>query len=184
MREIKTRRAPKRLLPKDMRELALTHLDRFASTKRRLIEVMRRRARASAGAHGDDPGALLDAIEETIHWLEAKGVLSDRAYAEAKARALIGRGASRQRIAANLWAKGIDPDIARAAITRLTEEFGDPDLAAAKSYAKRRRLGCYRKAGKKELDSKKFGTGDRDLAAMARAGFSLAVARRALKGGE
>jgi len=53
----------------------------------------------------------------------------------------------------------------------LREEAGDPDLAAACAFARRRRLGPYRR-----------GAGDRvkELAAFARAGFSRDAARAVL----
>jgi len=168
-------RAPKRLAPNDMRELALKHLDRFATSKRRLREILKRRAVRSTQHHGGDPTAFFDAIENTLDWLERKGLLSDQGYAGAKARALIGRGHSKQRIMANLLAKGIDPDTARSALDELADEFGDAELAAARAYAKRRRLGPYRRNAAEPTELR-----ERDMAAMARAGFSLEVARKAL----
>jgi regulatory protein len=158
-----------------MREVALGHLDRFATTRRRLGDLLKRRALRSAVAHGDDPAPLLAAIETTIQWLEAKGLLSDSDYAQASSRAMVGRGQSKRRIAAKLMAKGIDADTARGAIATLGEEFGDTDLVAARAYAKRRRLGRHRKDG-----SPSGRPSQRDLAAMARAGFSLETARKAL----
>ena len=175
MSDSRKMRPPRRILPPDVRTLALAHLDRFVASRRHLGDVLKRRVLASARTHGDDPAPLLAEIESTIRWLENKGLLSDQAFASAKARALVGRGQSRRRIAANLMAKGIEPEIARTAIADLGEEFGDTELAAAIAYAKRRRLGRHRKKGSADGQSKK-----RDLAAMARAGFSLSVARKAL----
>jgi regulatory protein len=176
MKDATRRRPAKRLLPEDMRELALLYLDRFSATRRRLRDVLARRARISASLHGDDPAALLAAIEDAIAWLEKKGLLSDRSYAEARARSLAGRGQSRARIAANLIGKGVNPDTAKAAIETLNQEIGNSEIEAARKYAKKRRLGRYR--SKPDLEPARF---TRDLAAMARAGFSPDIAKTALE---
>jgi regulatory protein len=168
-------RPPRRLTPADLKGAALDYLDRFAATRARLRQVMLRKIRNSVRAHGDDPAPLVAALDETIQWLEASGFLSDRAYAEAKARALAARGTSRAHIIARLASKGVETDTARAAVDRLSTEFEEPELEAARRYARRRRLGPYRDADEARADCR-----DKDLAAMARAGFAGRVARQVI----
>jgi regulatory protein len=168
-------RPPRRLTPADLKGAALDYLDRFAATRARLRQVMLRKIRNSVRAHGDDPAPLVAALDETIQWLEAGGFLSDRAYAEAKARALAARGTSRAHIIARLAAKGVETDTARAAVDRLSTEFEEPELEAARRYARRRRLGPYRNADEARADCR-----EKDLAAMARAGFAGRVARQVI----
>lgn len=173
------RRTVKRLRPADIRDLALDYLNRFAATKRRLRIVLTRRVQASIACHGDDPEPLRRAIDETILWLEEKGYLSDRQFAEARSRALAGRGQSRRRIMANLAAKGVEPDLAKSVIDDLSEEDEGIELASARKYAKKRRLGRYRTDAKSRAAYR-----SRDLAAMARAGFNQDLARIALDEGD
>src|SRR5262249_8206066 len=127
----------------------------------------------SARTHGDDPALLVAGLDATIKWLEASGFLSDRAYAEAKARSLAARGTSRAHIIANLASKGVATDAARAAVDRLSMEYEEPGLEAARRYAKRRRLGPYRL-----VDDARAECRSKDLAAMARAGFGGRIARQ------
>jgi len=54
------------------------------------------------------------------------------------------------------------------------EDLVDPDLTAAVRYAQRRRLGAFRTSGER-ADSR-----NRDMAAMARAGFSYDLAKRVI----
>src|SRR5688572_25675198 len=168
-------RPPRRLAPADLKGAALDYLDRFAAPRARLRQVMLRKIRNSVRAHGDDPAPLVAALDETIQWLEAGGFLSDGAYAEAKARALAARGTSRAHIIARLAAKGVETDTARAAVDRLSTEFEEPELEAARRYARRRRLGPYRNADEARADCR-----EKDLAAMARAGFAGRVARQVI----
>jgi regulatory protein len=65
------------------------------------------------------------------------------------------------------------------AIAGLEEELPDAEFAAARAYAKRRRLGAYR-ARRDETPERRR----KDLMAMARSGFALDLARRALAGEE
>jgi regulatory protein len=169
------RKPPRRLAPADLKGAALDYLDRFAATRARVRQVMLRKIRNSVRAHGDDPAPLVAALDQTIQWLEASGFLSDRAYAEAKARALAARGTSRAHIIANLASKGVAAEAARAAVDRLSTEYEEPELEAARRYAKRRRLGPYRIEDDARAECR-----DKDLAAMARAGFAGRVARQVI----
>jgi regulatory protein len=166
-------RPPRRITPADLKGAALDYLDRFAATRARLRQVMLRKIRNSVRAHGDDPAPIMAALEETIQWLETSGFLSDRAYAESKARTLSARGTSRAHIIANLASKGVGAETARAAVDGLTSEYEEPELEAARRYARRRRLGPYR-----SVDDGRAERRDKDLAAMARAGFAGRIARQ------
>jgi regulatory protein len=166
---------PRRLTAADLKGAALDYLDRFAASRARLRQVMLRKIRNSSRVHGDDPAPLLAALDKTIEWLEESGFLSDRAYAEAKARSLSARGTSRAHIIAKLASKGVEGETARAAVDRLSMEYEEPELEAARRYARRRRLGPYRIADESRAECR-----DKDLAAMARAGFAGRVARQVI----
>lgn len=169
------KRAPCRITPADLKGLALDYLDRFAASRQRLRQVMLRKIRNSARLHGDDPAPIVAALDQAIRWLEGRGFLSDAAYAESKARALIARGTSRAHILAKLAAKGVAGDDARAALDRVSLEYEEPELEAAQRYARRRRLGPYRPDAGTRATAR-----DKDLAAMARAGFTGRIARQVI----
>lgn len=169
------RKQPRRVTAADLKGLALDYLDRFAATRQRLRQVMLRKIRNSARLHGDDPEPIIAALDQAILWLEGRGFLSDKAYAESKARALVDRGISRAHILAKLAAKGVGGDDARAALDSVALEYEEPELEAAQRYARRRRLGPYR------LDAEtRAARRDKDLAAMARAGFAGRIARQVI----
>ena len=169
------RRPPPRLTPANLRQAVLDYLDRFAASLKRLDQVMSRKIKASAAAHGDDPAALQAALPPILAGLVKQGILNDRELAEARTRSLIRRGGSRTKIRANLAAKGIDAATTALALERMKLEFDDPDLEAAIAYARRRRLGRFRSDPDKAVSQRQ-----KDIAAMARAGFAPALARRAL----
>lgn len=172
-------RKPARIRPADLETIALDYLARFAATERRVADMLRRRIRRAALAHDEDPEPLLAALPSLIQSLVARKLLDDNAFAGMKAASLTRRGTSRRQVGAKLAQLGINAAAREKAIAGLADEFGDSDLAAAVAYAKRRRLGPYRArhiAGVQRQAQEK-----RDLAAMARAGFPLALARQVLK---
>lgn len=145
----------------------LAYLERFSSSAANLRRVLLRRVRR-LGVEDEEPARA--AIEALVVRLQGTGVVDDVAYAAGRARSRLRRGQSLRNIRAGLAGKGVAADDVGTALAGLDED-GDPDLAAACAFARRRRLGPFRR-----------GEGDapRELAMFARAGFSRAVAQAVL----
>ena len=176
-------RAPASALPPDaaaLREAALAHLARFATTEARLRQVLTRRldrwARAAAASGRDQAevtaarAAALPQVASVVAALAASGLLDDAAFAASRAAGLRRAGRSRRAIAAGLIARGVDPALARESVP----EDAEAELGAALLLARRRRLGPFR-AGAGDAEALR-----RELGVLARAGFGEAVARAAL----
>lgn len=126
--------------------------------------------------HETEPAEGARMIEAVLQRLLSAGLLDDPAYAEALARSLRRRGASRRMVRARMSEKGVGGDLATAAL----EDEADPALAeleAATAFARRRRLGPWR------AEADRVARRDRDLASLARAGFDLKTARTVIDGG-
>jgi len=169
------RKAPRKATPKSLENAALYHLQRFSSSAANLRRVLLRRVERSARAHGSDRDEGTAAVDEIVARFVRSGLLDDRAYAEAKAGTLHRRGASARKIQATLMQKGVGQDDIETALASLTEETAEPELAAAIHLARRRRLGPYRAEEIREERRQK------DLAALARAGFGYDIARRVIE---
>src|ERR1051325_1792622 len=154
---------------------ALGYLERFASSAENLRRLLERRARRRMR----DPEGLLEAralIDALVARYRDSGLIDDAAYAAARARGRLARGEPLRKIAAGLAAKGVDADDRATALAGLRETMPDPDLAAACAFARRRRLGPYRRgpAHVQEGDHR------RELAIFARAGFARREAEAVL----
>jgi regulatory protein len=167
----------RKLATADLKDAALHYLGRYAASTARLRQVITRRIRRSAKAHDIDPQPLLDELERVIAMLTRTGLLNDDAFAEGRVRSLNRRGGSRRQIAAKLGAAGVARDTTANALAGLEEEMPDAEFSAAIAYAKRRRLGAFRTKPDETPERRR-----KDLMAMARAGFALDLARRALAG--
>jgi regulatory protein len=154
---------------------ALGYLERFSSSAENLRRVLRRRARRRASNPDTlrDAGGLIDAL---VARYRDSGLIDDAAYAAARARGRLKRGEPLRKIAAGLAAKGIDPEDRETALAALRDTTPDPDLAAACAFARRRRLGPFRRAPARRAP----GDRQRDLAVFARAGFARREAEAVL----
>jgi regulatory protein len=153
--------------PAALRELALSYVGRFGTTRAKLRQYLVRKLR-ERGWEGDDAPDVA-ALTERMAEL---GLIDEQAFAEAKVRSMGRRGLGARRVSGALGAAGVEETVRADALEGLD------GAAAAEAYARRRRLGCYRADG----------PGDRvqaqkDMGAMLRAGHSFAAAKAALGGG-
>jgi regulatory protein len=173
------RRAPRKATAKHLENVALWYLARFQATARSLERVLERRVLASARHHGTDAAEGRALIADLIGRYRRSGLLDDAAFAQARALTLHQRGISLRAIKARLTEKGVaEPEIDAALRTIAENADADtpPDLEAARRTARRRRLGPWRRVDLREVRREK------DLAALARAGFSYSVAKTVIDG--
>ena len=167
------KRAPRKATPKYLENAAPYYLSRYSTSTENLRRVMMRKVMRSAKHHGTavEDGAAL--IEARIGRFLGSGLLDDWAYARTRADSLHRRGNSARVIRGKLKQKGVDDNVIAAALDARGE---DPELTAAVTLAKRRRLGPF--AVKPPNGEQR----EKHLAALARAGFSYDVAQRVIDG--
>jgi regulatory protein len=158
-------------------QAALSYLARYAATEAGLRRVLTRQVERWARTQPDAEAAAgavataRDAIEGVIGRLVDAGAVSDAAFAETRAKSLVRGGQSTRAVQARLIAKGVAPDVARAA----TVSDADTELAAALVLVRKRRIGAYRSAEAADAAVRK-----KELGLLARAGFSRDIAEQAL----
>ena len=164
------RQGPRKVTARSLENQALSYLARYGTSTAHFRRVLMNRVERSARAHGTDRADGEALVDKLIARYRDAGLLDDRAYAQARARTLHGRGVSTRTLVAALRAKGVGTEDIDAAIASLRELCADPEMAAARNFARRRRLGPFR--AKRERDRH----AQRDLAALGRAGFSYRAA--------
>ncbi len=173
-------RKVKRVTPAYLDRAALHYLERFASSSANLRRLLLRRVDASARAHGTNPQEGREWVDALIARYLRSGLLNDGLYAEMKASGLQRRGGSTRVIRQKLMAKGLDGDQVDKALSSLEgADEGETEWNAALAYARRRRLGGFR-PDRGLSDDEARTRRDKDIAAMARAGFDLETARRVI----
>lgn len=160
-------------------DAALAHLARYAATEAGLRRVLERRIERWARRSGEEDrhalamqvSAAKEVVSRVIARLAASGAVNDAAFAESRARNLARAGRSRRAMAAQLIAKGVDPDLAQTSIP----DNAETELAAALATARRRRIGPFRIGNSPDVAGRR-----RELAVLARAGFTQSIASQAL----
>jgi regulatory protein len=171
---------PKRLVTSEQQllELGYAYVSRFAVTRARCRTYLADKVRAAVaeGAVRSDEGwRWVDAV---LGRLESVGAINDARWAEGRALTLHRRGRALRVIARDLAQRGIGEEHAALAAEALAEAAGpevDPDLVAAVTLARKRRLGPF---GDPERAKERRA---RDMAALARAGFAFGLARKILE---
>ncbi|MEO7814278.1 MAG: RecX family transcriptional regulator [Sphingomicrobium sp.] len=148
-----------------LKELALAYVARFATSRAKLGQYLRRKLHERGWAGEAD--APVSAIVEQ---LAAAGYIDDPAFALAKARTLGSRGFGERRVAVALRAAGIEEDDGAAA----RDLARDGATAAALRFAKRKRLGPFATSPPDRRES------DKAFAAMIRAGHPFELAKHVL----
>jgi regulatory protein len=161
-------RAPKRppppLGPASLERLAIRYVERFQTTRGKLVDYLRRKVR-ERGWEGEpaDPDALAQRMVTL-------GYVDDRAFAEARAAALGRRGLGARRVTGALRAARVGEEDAEHVRPAVEADA----TAAALRFARRKRLGPF---GAPPVDR---AARDKQLAAMLRAGHPFDLARRVL----
>ena len=170
----KHRRPPRPLTPERLEKSALSYLERYASSAANLKRVLLRRVERAVRAGVAERIEGIALVDTLVERYRTRGLIDDRTYAEGRVRTLRREGRSRHAIVQRLLAKGVARAEIDDTLARFNADSPNAELAAALSFARRRRLGPYRPAAVRAANRAK------DLAALARGGFSLDTARRVL----
>lgn len=163
--------------PAWLERAALHYLERYSASTEMLRRTLARRVQKRARARGEDPERFADLVTATVARVVSAGLVDDARFADTRLATLRRRGTSTRGVSAKLAAKGVPRDVVEAAMLAEREALPDGEAdaieeQAAQAYARRRRLGPYRRPDQRATHR------DRDLAALARAGFAYGLARR------
>jgi regulatory protein len=162
---------PRKVSPRYLENASLHYLKRYAATSSQLKRVLLRKVDKSLKFHGGDRVEALGWIDTLIAKLIQNGLLNDEAYAGMKAHSLRASGRSSRMIAQKLRMKGVSADLVTKKLADATAELSEEE--AAKIWARKKRLGPFRTKPQTREENRQ-----RDLAALARAGFSFGIAKK------
>jgi regulatory protein len=164
---------PRKVSPRYLENAALHYLKRYAATVDQLKRVLSRKVDRSLRFHGGDRGEALGWMEALVTKLVRNGLLNDEAYAGMKASSLRASGRSSRVIAQKLRMKGVSNELVARKVADASAQMSEEE--AAKIWARKKRLGPFRRLPQSRKENRQ-----RDLAALARAGFSFGIARKTI----
>tara|TARA_B100000902_G_scaffold394241_1_gene450156 strand:- start:1005 stop:1565 length:561 start_codon:yes stop_codon:yes gene_type:complete len=160
-------------LTTNLKDLAYSYLEKYSPSKQQLkVFLLKKYLFKIKGSKSKKEVSLI--IDEIIANLEKKKFLNDELYSDSKARVLLRRGYSLNKINQSLRNKGIENKFIEKSINKIKEDKIEPDFVSALKLCKRRRIGPLRPGANRELFYKK------DMGILARGGFNFDLSKRVL----
>lgn len=165
---------PKRLTEARLYNITLYYLQKFEASEMKVRAMLQKRVQKEALKEVEIPQETPQWIENIIKKVVALGYVDDERFAKNQVRNMAQAGKSRTFIINKLAQNGIDSESAKEYMADYDETEETNETERAKKWLKKHAKGAFR-----TKDAKLFY--QKDLAALARAGFSYAVAKEALQ---
>ena len=160
-------------LTTNLRDLAYAYIEKYNPSKQQLkIYLLKKYLNKLNNLRSKKD--LTKIIDEVLINLEKNKFINDELYSDSKARMLLRRGYSINKINQSLKQKGIKTEFINKSIDKIKEDKIEPDFVSALRLCKRRRIGPIRPSSNRELFYKK------DMGILARSGFSFEMSKRVL----
>ena len=138
----------------EMRNFSFAYVEKYAPSKQQLKTYLLKKylKSSSPSVKKKDIADLIDLVTED---LEKTNFISDKFYSESKAKNLIQRGSSINKIRNYLISKGIKDKYIKETISKIKDENEDQDFFSAIKICKKKRIGPARDKGNRPLFYKK-----------------------------
>ena len=113
-------------------------------------------------------------IDIVLSDLEKNRFINDKFYSESKARSMIQRGSSINKIRNYLVGKGIQDEFIKETVNKIKDDNSDQDFYSAIKLCKKKRIGPARTEDNRPLFYKK------DISLLARNGFDFETSKKVM----
>ena len=158
----------------EMRNFSFAYVEKYAPSKQQLKTYLLKKYLKSSNptVKKKDITDLIDLVTED---LVKTNFISDKFYSESKAKSLIQRGSSINKIRNYLISKGIQDKYIKETINKIKEENENQDFFSAIKICKKKRIGPARDQDNRPLFYKK------DISILARSGFNFETSKKVLE---
>jgi regulatory protein len=157
----------------EMRSFAFAYVDKYAPSKQQLkTYLLKKYMKLSASdSRKKDVNKLIDIV---LSDLEKNKFINDQFYSESKAKSMVQRGLSLNKIRNYLMGKGIDSEFIKNTVEKIKEDNNDQDFFSAIKICKKKRIGPARAEDNRTLFYKK------DISLLARNGFDFETSKKVM----
>ncbi len=170
---IKNRKKNLETTVEEMRNFAFVYIEKYAPSKQQLRTYLLKKY-LKQGATNVSKKNVIDLIDVVLEDLENAKFINDKFYSQSKAKSLIQRGSSINKIRNYLHSKGVRDKYINETLSDIRENNEDQDFFSAIKICKKKRIGPARDENNRPLFTKK------DLGILARSGFSFETSKRVL----
>ncbi len=157
----------------EMQNFSLTYIEKYAPSKQQLRTYLLKKYLKSKIPNINKKN-ITDLIDVVLQDLEKKKFLNDKFYSNSKAKSLLNRGSSINKIRYYLLSKGVNTQYISETIDKIKETNEDQDFFSAIKICKKKRIGPSRTENNRTIFYKK------DIAILARSGFDFETSRKVM----
>ncbi len=170
---IRNKKKSLKVTVEEMRNFALAYVEKYAPSKQQLkTYLLKKYLKISvSNVKKQDINNLIDIV---LSDLEKSKFVNDKFYSESKAKSMIQRGNSINKIRNYLIGKGINDEFIKETVDKIKYENSDQDFFSAIKLCKKKRVGPARTEENRSLFYKK------DISLLARNGFDFETSKKVM----
>ena len=171
---IRNKRKTLQVTVDEMRNFALAYVEKYAPSKQQLrTYLLKKYLKLSVpNVKKQDVTNLIDIV---LSDLEKNKFINDKFYSESKAKSMIRRGSSINKIRNYLIGKGVNDEFIKDTVNKINEDNSDQDFFSAIKICKKKRIGPARIDDNRPLFYKK------DISLLARNGFDFETSKKVME---
>jgi len=156
-----------------MRSFAFAYIEKYAPSKQQLKTYLLKKylKRSVPNVKKKD---VIDLIDVVLSDLEKSRFINDKFYSDSKAKSMIQRGSSINKIRNYLIGKGINDEFIKETVNKIHDENSDQDFFSAIKICKKKKIGPARIDDNRPLFYKK------DISLLARNGFDFETSKKVM----
>ncbi len=157
----------------EMRNFSFAYIEKYAPSRQQLKTYLLKKY-IKAKIPNVNKKNIINLIDVVLEDLENTKFLNDQFYSDSKAKSLIQRGSSINKIRQYLMSKGIKSNYIKDSIEKIKDKNEDQDFFSAIKICKKKRIGPARDENNRPLFYKK------DIGILARSGFDFETSKKVL----
>ena len=171
---IRNRKKTLKVTVEEMRNFAFAYVEKYAPSKQQLkTYLLKKYLKTSVpNVRKQDVTNLIDIV---LSDLEKNKFINDKFYSDSKAKSMIQRGSSLNKIRYYLIGKGINNQYIKETVEKIQDENSDQDFFSAIKLCKKKRIGPALTEENRSLFYKK------DISILARNGFDFETSKKVME---
>ena len=157
----------------EMRNFAFAYVEKYAPSKQQLKTYLLKKY-LKISVSNIKKQDVVNLIDIVLSDLEKNKFINDKFYSESKAKSMIQRGNSINKIRSYLIGKGINDQFIKDTVEKINNENSDQDFFSAIKLCKKKRIGPARIEDNRSLFYKK------DISLLARNGFDFETSKKVM----
>ena len=170
---IRNKKKSLKVTVEEMRNFAFAYVEKYAPSKQQLkTYLLKKYLKISVpNVKKQDVKNLIDIV---LSDLEKNRFINDKFYSHSKAKSMIQRGSSINKIRNYLIGKGISEEFIKETVNKIKDENSDQDFFSAIKICKKKRIGPARVEDNRSLFYRK------DISLLARNGFNFETSKKVM----